>query len=99
MIASEEKLRRESPKRTISASGGLEPLQMVSKPDTERYASEEAKLRRRWIGVPRQLEKEASASEYAEPRRGWIVRSHIRLERGTKHSLQGCRNLSLANTF
>ena len=32
----------ESPKRTISTSGGLGPLQMVSEPDTERCASMDA---------------------------------------------------------
>ena len=33
---------RNGPKRTISASGGLGLLQMVSKPDTGRCASEDA---------------------------------------------------------
>ena len=42
----ERKSERESPKRTISASGGLGPLQMESKPDTERCASEKAQPRR-----------------------------------------------------
>ena len=37
---------REIPKRTISASSGLGPLQMVSKQDIGRCASEEAKPRR-----------------------------------------------------
>ena len=32
----------ENPKRTISASGGLGLLQMVSEPDTRQCASEEA---------------------------------------------------------
>ena len=43
-----------SPKRTIFATDGLVPLQMVSKPDTRRCASEEAKPRRGWLrgGVP-----------------------------------------------
>ena len=36
------KPERENPKRTVSASGGLGPLQMVSEPDTGRCASEEA---------------------------------------------------------
>ena len=35
----EGKPGRESPKRTISTSGGYEPLQMVSKSDTGRCAS------------------------------------------------------------
>ena len=34
----------------IFASGGLELLQMVSKPDIGRCANEEAGLRRGWIG-------------------------------------------------
>ena len=38
----EGKPERESPKRTISASGGLGPLQRVSEPDTGRGANEEA---------------------------------------------------------
>ena len=42
----EGKSERESPKRIISASGGLRPLQMISEPDTERCASKEAKLQR-----------------------------------------------------
>ena len=42
----EGKPRREGPKRTISANGGLGPLQMVTKPDTGRYASKEADMRR-----------------------------------------------------
>ena len=42
------KPERESPKRTISASGGLGPglLQMVSEPDIVRCASEEVELQR-----------------------------------------------------
>ena len=45
---------RESPKRTIFASRGLESLQMVSESDTGRCASEEAELQRGWTrgGVP-----------------------------------------------
>ena len=37
----EEKLVRESPKRTISASGGFGRLQIVSKPDTGRCVKAE----------------------------------------------------------
>ena len=33
---------RNGPKRTISTSGGVVMLQMVSEPDTERCASEDA---------------------------------------------------------
>ena len=40
------KPKRENLNRTISFSGGLGLLQMVSEPDTRRCASEEAKLRR-----------------------------------------------------
>ena len=39
----EGKAEREDPKRTISTSGRLGPLQMILEPDTERYANEEAK--------------------------------------------------------
>ena len=40
--------------RTISASGGLGLLQMVSEPDIEQYANEKADLERGWTrgGVP-----------------------------------------------
>ena len=34
--------QKESPKRTIYASDGFEPLQMVLEPDTGQYASEDA---------------------------------------------------------
>ena len=43
------KPERESPKRTISASGELELLQMVLEPDTERCASKDVGPQRRWI--------------------------------------------------
>ena len=73
-----------SPKRTISASDGFGPLQMVSEPDTERCASgrlfpeggrhEAVCQHGRWaskevdlVGVPCQLEKGTSASEYTGP--------------------------------
>ena len=36
-------------KRTISASGGLGTLQMVSEPDTGRCANEDTGLSRGWI--------------------------------------------------
>ena len=42
----EGKPERESPKRTISANGGLGLLQLVSEPDTGRCASKEAKPQR-----------------------------------------------------
>ena len=35
---------RNGPKRTISVSGGLGLLEMVSEPDTEQCASEEVRL-------------------------------------------------------
>ena len=38
--------RKGSPKRTISASGGLGPLQKLSEPDIGRCASEEAEPQR-----------------------------------------------------
>ena len=45
---------RESPKRTISVTGELGLLQMVSKPDTRRCVRKEAEPQRGWIrgGVP-----------------------------------------------
>ena len=42
----EGKPKRESPKRTVSASGGPQSLQMVSEPDIGRCAREEAVPRR-----------------------------------------------------
>ena len=39
---------RNGPRRTISASGGLGPLQMVSEPDTRWCANKEAEPRRGW---------------------------------------------------
>ena len=50
-------------------------------------------------GVPHRLEKEMSASEDAGPRRGWIVMFPHWLGRRTKHLLQGCGNLPLADAF
>ena len=61
----EGKSERESPKRTMSASGGLGLLQMISKLDIRRCASEETKLQR---GV----DTRRCASKDAELRRGWI---------------------------
>ena len=40
---------RNGPKKTISASGGLELLQMVSKPDTGRCASKDTVPQEEWI--------------------------------------------------
>ena len=40
---------RNGPKRTISASGGLGRLQMVSELDTERCTSEDVGPPREWI--------------------------------------------------
>ena len=48
----EGKPERESPKRTISASGRLGLLQMVSEPDTGWCASEDAGPPRGWIVRP-----------------------------------------------
>ena len=45
----EGKLERKSLKRTISVSGRLELLQMVSEPDTGRCANENARPRKGWI--------------------------------------------------
>ena len=94
---------RETQKRTISTSGGLERLEMVSEPNTRRCASEEAELRRGWtrggvparmlaskgggLGVPHQLEKGTSASKDAGLRREVDCEIPRRLGRRTKHSL------------
>ena len=66
----EAKSKRESPNRTMSASGGLWLLQMVSEPDTERCASEEIKPRRGWTqrGMP---------ARTLGPQKGWVWRFHI----------------------
>ena len=50
----EGKPERESPKRTISTTGGLGLSQMVSKPDTGRCANERVEPWRWWTqgGVP-----------------------------------------------
>ena len=98
----EGKPKRESPKRTISAGGGLGPLQMVSEPDTGRCVSEEAELRRGWTrdGVPaRMLSLEGewiggptSIEEGNECQRGCWVEKGVdceiphRLEWRTMHS-------------
>ena len=52
-----------NPKRTISASGGSEPLQMVSEPDTGRCVS--------LLAVPRRgVDTRWCASKDAEPQTG-----------------------------
>ena len=51
------------------------------------------------LGVSHRLEKGTSASENAGPRRGVDCEIPHQLERRTKHSLQGCGNLSLADAF
>ena len=77
----ERKSERESPKRTISASGGLGPLQMESKPDTERCASEKAQPRR---GGGVDMRRCASKDAGHRRRVDWGV-PH-RLEKGTSAS-------------
>ena len=44
----EGKPERESPKKTIFTNGGLGLLQMISEPDTRRYASEDTEPEERW---------------------------------------------------
>ena len=61
---------RNQPKRTISTSGGLRLLQMVSEPDTERCASEDASPQRGWIGLLQMVSEPGCASEDASPQRG-----------------------------
>ena len=58
------------PKWTISASGGLGLLPMVSELDTGWCASKDA-------GPPREVDTGWCASKDAGPQRRWIVRSHI----------------------
>ena len=67
------KTLRESPKRTISASSGLGPLQIVSEPDTGRCANKEAEPRR---GV----DMRRCACKDAGPWRG--------MDRGVSHWLE-----------
>ena len=66
----EGKLERESPKRTIYTSGGLELLQMVSESDTRQCVGEEAKPQRGWTqgSVP---------ARTLGPEGGWIEGFHI----------------------
>ena len=66
----EGKPERKSPKWTISASGGLGLLQMVSEPDIRRCISEEAKPQKG-------IDTRQCASKDAGPRRGWIGESNI----------------------
>ena len=62
------------PKRTISTSGGLGQLQMVSELDTGQCASEEARpLRGVSCKIPHRLEKGTSANEDAKaPKAGGL---------------------------
>ena len=85
----EGKPKRENPKRTISASGGLGLLQLVLEPGTERCVAEDTGLRR---GFPHRLEKGTSASEDATffirgLRKGVDCVIPHQLGRRTKHSL------------
>ena len=64
------------PKRTISASGRLALLQIISEPDTRQCASEDVR-----------------------PLKGVNCEVPHRLERGMKHSLEMCGNLSLTYVF
>ena len=70
----EKKPERESSKRTISASGGLELLLMVLQPDIGRCANEKAKLQR---GV----DTRRCARKDAGPQRGVDWKSHINWRR------------------
>jgi len=84
------KVLRGITKRTISASSGLEPLQMVSKPDTGRCANEKAEPRR-GVDTRRYANKDVGprihphidwrrewvSARTLGPEEGWIVRSHI----------------------
>ena len=73
------KTLRESSKKTISASGGIGLLQMVSEPDTVRCASEDAESRR---GV----DTGWCANEDNGPRREVDCEIPHRMERGTKET-------------
>ena len=70
---------RESPNRTISTSGGLGLLQMVSESDIERCANEETKLRRRANTRP-------CARKDVGPRKEGGLGVPHRLEKGTSVS-------------
>ena len=91
--------------RTISTSSGLGPLQMVSEPDTGQCASEEV-VPRRGVDTRRCTSGgPTSIGERNECQRGrWALKGvdcvipHW-LGRRTKHPLEGCENLSLANAF
>ena len=69
--------------------------------DMRRYASRDVEPRRGvdWGEVPHLLEKGTSVSEDAGPRRGVDCEIPHWLERKTKHSLQGCGNLSQAHAL
>ena len=71
------KTLRESPKRTISASGELRLLQMVLEPNTGQCTSEEVESRR---GV----DTRQCASKDAGSRKGWIWGVPHRLEKGNE---------------
>ena len=86
---------------------------MVSEPDTEGCASEDGESRRGVDReISHQLERGMSASDNAGSRRGVDSASDNagsrrgvdceiphRLGMITKHSLEGCKNLSLLDTF
>ena len=85
----EGKFERESLKGTISASGGLEPLKMTSKPPVRRLSLEGRwtkggvpvrmlGLERRWIGgFHTNWRKERMPARILGPKGGWIVKSRI----------------------
>ena len=83
---------RNGPKRTISTSGGLGLLQMVSQPDTGRCVNEEAEPQKGWtqdsvpaktlgpeggLGVPTSIGEGNECQQGRWTPRGWIVRFHI----------------------
>ena len=80
------KTLKESSKRTISASGGLGLLQILSEPCTRRGASEEAEPRRGWTqgGMPartlspkREWTRDGVPTRTLSPKGGGLGRSHI----------------------
>ena len=74
----EGKLERESPKRTVFASGGLGLLQMVLEPDTRQCASKDVEPRRGWTGESHiDWRREQVSARTLGLEGGWIVRSHV----------------------
>ena len=77
---------RNGSKRTISASGKVGVLQMVSEPNTGRYASEDIELLK-WV--------DCETLHWLE--RG--TKHFLKLVETSKHFLEVCGNLFLVDAF